>query len=183
MGANRAFGNMEPAETLYRALLALPQAGLKPLRVSNLWQSPAWPPGRGAADYLNAVVLADPGTVAATEVLERLHRIEADHGRVRDRADRWASRSLDLDLIDQNGLVLAGTGPAAQGLVLPHPRARDRDFVLAPLLEVAPGWRHPVTGEAGCDLLAGVRAGLAAGGEARPLVDGRGDWPSPGAVA
>lgn len=160
MGANRAFGNMEPAQTLQQALKALQQAALLPMQVSDLWRSPAWPPGHGAPDYCNAVVLVDPGAVPPDAVLARLHRIEDDLGRVRDPADRWAARTLDLDLIDQDGRVVVPAGDPPVGLVLPHPRAHARDFVLAPLLQVMPHWCHPVTGTSGAVLLDGVRAAL-----------------------
>ncbi|MCL2516850.1 MAG: 2-amino-4-hydroxy-6-hydroxymethyldihydropteridine diphosphokinase [Microbacteriaceae bacterium] len=83
-----------------------------------------------APRYLNAVVLVDT-LLSPHELLAELHRIEAGHGRVR--AERWGDRTLDLDVIDFDGLESAD--PA---LVLPHPRARDRAFVLAPWLAVDP---------------------------------------------
>lgn len=169
MGANCPFGNMEPADTLQRALQALSDAALRPHRVSDLWRSPAWPSGRGAPDYHNAVVLVDVGSAAPAQVLDKLHRIEADFGRVRNPADRWASRTLDLDLIDQSGLVLASEADGTSGPILPHPRAHMRDFVLGPLLQVLPQWRHPVTGETGLELLEQVRASLPEDQRATPL--------------
>ena len=70
-----------------------------------------------------------------------MHRIEAGFGRVR--RERNEPRVLDLDLLDYAGEVSAsGQEPA-----LPHPRLRDRAFVLLPLRDVAPEWRHPVSGE------------------------------------
>jgi len=69
--------------------------------------------------------------LAAFSLLTELHRIEADHGRVRE--TRWGARSLDLDLIQYgdpgSGSDLVSTDP---GLLLPHPRAAERAFVLAP---------------------------------------------------
>lgn len=176
MGANRAFGNTEPADTLQQALMALEQVALIPRCVSDLWRSPAWPPGRDAPDYHNAVVLVDPGPTPPAEMLARLHRIEADFGRVRDPADRWAPRTLDLDLIDQNGLVLVPAVDLVPAPVLPHPRVQERDFVLGPLLQVMPHWRHPVTGEAGAALLERVLADLPAGRRASPLVKQPAGW-------
>ena len=85
--------------------------------------------------------------------------MEAAFGR--ERQTRWGPRSLDLDLLALDDLVLPDLAawslwrdltPEAQAretpdrLILPHPRLQDRGFVLAPLAEVAPDWRHPVTG-------------------------------------
>ncbi|MBM3525214.1 MAG: 2-amino-4-hydroxy-6-hydroxymethyldihydropteridine diphosphokinase, partial [Alphaproteobacteria bacterium] len=74
-------------------------------------------------------------------LLLKLHEVELALGRVRGR--RNAPRAIDLDLIDHDGAVIA-----EEGLVLPHPRLATRAFVLLPLADVAPDWRHPVTGQA-----------------------------------
>jgi 2-amino-4-hydroxy-6-hydroxymethyldihydropteridine diphosphokinase len=74
--------------------------------------------------------------------------IERDFGR--ERRVRWAPRTLDLDILDFAGLV------AAAPLCLPHPRLHERAFVLAPLAEIAPHWRHPMLGLEAHDLLAGL---------------------------
>jgi len=83
-----------------------------------------------APRYLNAVVLVDT-LLSPHELLAEAHRIEAEHGRVR--AERWGDRTLDVDIIDFDGLESAD--PV---LTLPHPRAQDRAFVLAPWLAVDP---------------------------------------------
>ena len=136
-------------------------------RASSLWRSPAWPSGSGA-NYVNAV-LAIPGVDLAPEaVLAALHAIEARAGRVR--GARWAARTLDLDLLalgcavapDAAGQARWREAPdpaalaAPGGLVLPHPRLQERAFVLAPLAEVAPGWRHPLTGLGAAEMLAAL---------------------------
>ena len=91
--------------------------------------------------YLNAVVRAR--TVLTPEAtLEALLSIEAELGRVREPARRWAARRLDLDLLDHGGRVLR-----QDGLELPHPRLDQRRFVLDGLRSVAPGWRHPLTAD------------------------------------
>lgn len=97
------------------------------------------PEGDDAPDFLNAVVR---GTTDLTprELLEACQAAEVDAGRPRDRPTE--SRTLDLDLIFYGERVSPGPG-----LVLPHPRWKERGFVLRPLLEVAPDWVDPVSGE------------------------------------
>ncbi len=154
LGANLPSPAGPPAATLAAALAALEALG--PVRASRLWRSPSWPPG--GPDYVNAAAALWTG-LAPGALLARLHAIEAAFGR--ERAARWAARPLDLDLLALGEAVLPdgptqdawrALPPAAQGreapdrLVLPHPRLQDRGFVLLPLAEVAPAWRHPRTG-------------------------------------
>jgi 2-amino-4-hydroxy-6-hydroxymethyldihydropteridine diphosphokinase len=120
------------------ALRRLP--GLRLVALSRLYRSPAWPPGSGAPDYVNAVARLAGRVEDPAALLAALLATEAAHGRVRSTPN--APRPLDLDLIDLDGQVRSGPDP-----ILPHPRAQDRRFVLAPLAEVAPGWVHPVLGE------------------------------------
>jgi 2-amino-4-hydroxy-6-hydroxymethyldihydropteridine diphosphokinase len=88
--------------------------------------------------YLNGVVIGET-ELSAREVLERLLAIEEAAGRTRPAP--MAPRTLDLDLI------LFGDATIEEpGLVVPHPRFRERLFVLEPLAEVAPGWLDPATG-------------------------------------
>lgn len=154
LGANSGVSFAANARRLTRACAELPG---RVVRRSRIWRTPAWPPGAGP-DFANAaVVLWCP--MAPKALLEALHGIEARAGRVR-RA-RWGARVLDLDLLASGALVRPDVAlvrnwmdlaPAAQariapeGLVLPHPRMQDRAFVLLPLVEVAPDWRHPLTG-------------------------------------
>lgn len=126
-----------PAVTLRRAAAAIGALpGLRAVALSRLWDSAAVPPS-GQPRFVNAV-LAAAGSIAPEVLLAALHAIEARFGRVRGEAN--AARTLDLDLVDANGAVRQGP------LVLPHPRLALRAFVLLPLAEVAPAWRHPVTG-------------------------------------
>jgi 2-amino-4-hydroxy-6-hydroxymethyldihydropteridine diphosphokinase len=99
--------------------------------------------------YLNGVVVGDTA-LTARELLRELLAIEAAAGRTRP--SPMAPRTLDLDLI------LFGTERIREaGLVVPHPRFRERLFVLEPLAEVAPGWIDPDSGEPVSALLARAR--------------------------
>lgn len=109
-------------------------------------------------DYLNAVLTAEV-TLPARELLDRLHDIEAAAGRVRD--VRWGARTLDLDII-----VYGDESSADPVLTLPHPRAAERAFVLAPWHELDPGATLPGHG-AVADLLAKAETeGVRRAGEA-----------------
>lgn len=99
----------------------------------------------GQEPYLNAV-LRGRSELAPQELLREMLRIEASLGRVRQQ--RWGPRTLDLDLLDYGGLVLE-----EPGLTLPHPRLHQRPFVLVPLGDVAPDWRHPTLKKTAVELL------------------------------
>jgi 2-amino-4-hydroxy-6-hydroxymethyldihydropteridine diphosphokinase len=111
-------------------------SGVEVRAVSSYYETAAvgGPPGQGS--FLNAVALLDT-TQSAFELHGRLRAIEWKAGRVR--VVRWGERTLDLDLLLFDELVLEG-----DGLVLPHPRMAFRRFVLAPAAEIAPELIHPV---------------------------------------
>jgi 2-amino-4-hydroxy-6-hydroxymethyldihydropteridine diphosphokinase len=88
--------------------------------------------------FLNAILVGTT-ELGPEELLARARRVETEAGR--KRSFRNAPRTLDLDLILYGGLTLVGPD-----LHVPHPRFRDRAFVLAPLVEVAPAWVDPVSG-------------------------------------
>ncbi|MFM9877328.1 MAG: 2-amino-4-hydroxy-6-hydroxymethyldihydropteridine diphosphokinase [Rhodoglobus sp.] len=107
--------------------------GVVLLRASNLYETPAVKPGGVDTDapaYLNAVV-AVRSALDPHDLLAALNAIENAHGRVRQ--ERWGDRTLDLDIVSFGGQQLE-----TPDLTLPHPRAFERAFVLAPWLEVEP---------------------------------------------
>lgn len=95
--------------------------------------------------YLNAVVVGDTA-LPARLLLERLLEIEEERGRARPYP--MAPRTLDLDLILYGSEIIR-----EDGLTVPHPRFREREFVLAPLAEIAPEMIDPITGKTIADLL------------------------------
>jgi 2-amino-4-hydroxy-6-hydroxymethyldihydropteridine diphosphokinase len=140
LGTNVAFGGLAGAALLAGAGEALASHGLNVRRRSSFWLSPAWP-NRADPPFVNACLAIEAWAEGPDSLMALLHKVEAAFGRVRER--RNAPRTLDLDLIAWADLRLEGK----RGLQIPHPRLVGRAFVLAPLAEIAPGWRHPVTGE------------------------------------
>lgn len=160
LGANLPGPDGAPAiETCRRAAAALDGIpGLRLVALSRWWATAPVPPVPGTPDYVNGAALLRPAPGAPAPdpawLLAELQAIEERFGRVRPYPN--APRTLDLDLLDLDGVVRTGPDP-----ILPHPRLQDRAFVLAPLAEVAPGWRHPRLGRTVEALLAGVdRAGV-----------------------
>jgi len=126
-----------PAETLKAALAALDEKGVRTLKLSSFRRTPAWP-DPGDPPFTNAAALLRT-SLQPVALMQLLHAVETDFGRVRSRPN--APRTLDLDLLAHGGTIL-GEG----ALILPHPRLAERRFVLEPLAEIVPDWRHPVTG-------------------------------------
>lgn len=143
LGAN--LGDARAAlEEAFQALAALP--GTQLLRRSSVYRSA--PIDSSGPDYLNAVAELRTG-LAPLKFLHALQAIEQDHGR--ERPYRNAPRTLDLDLLLHDDLILD-----TPELTLPHPRAHQRAFVLLPLAELAPALQIPGQGRV-ADLLAQVR--------------------------
>ena len=157
LGSNRPGDHASSDALLEMAVSRFPEAGLPVLARSRWWKSAAWPDPNGY-EYRNGVAIVEANGPASA-VLEALFAIERSFGRIRGAPN--APRTLDLDLIAFGREV-----SDEPGLSLPHPRAADRLFVMGPLTEIAPGWRHPLT-----DLTAAELAVTASvGGDARPVV-------------
>ena len=150
LGSNLNNGFSSRLALLEAALVALNAAKLRVVERSSWWRSKSWPTETDP-DYLNGIVFVetalDPGAV-----LTALLGVEGNFGR--RRADANAPRTLDLDLIAYGRRIIR-----RPGLVVPHPRAAERLFVMGPLAEIAPAWRHPVNGETAEHLAAGATIG------------------------
>ncbi len=151
LGANLPGAWASPVEALDQALHRMQAVGLRVVARSSWWRSAAWP-DPSEPDYINAVALVDTA-LDPSGVLAVLHGVEQAFGR--DRGARNAARVLDLDLI-AHGRTVTRT-PA---LVLPHPRAAERLFVMGPRAEIAPGWRLPPAGRTARELAEAATVGL-----------------------
>ncbi len=144
LGANLPSAAGPPETTLRRVLDTLPRRGVAVEALSAFYRSPAWPKASDPA-FINAVARVST-KLTPGELMRALLQIETEFGR--KRGIKWAPRTLDLDIVDYGGLVTD-----AAHLMLPHPQMHERNFVLRPLADVAPDWRHPITGEPVQDLL------------------------------
>jgi 2-amino-4-hydroxy-6-hydroxymethyldihydropteridine diphosphokinase len=152
LGANLPGNWGAPSATLGRACEELQSHGLRIERRSAVYATVPLGPGR-QAPYLNAVVLAQ-ADCAPAELLRIVKHIERQAGR--RFGPVWGARCLDIDVLDYGSRKLGWPpGRRARGqLILPHPEIAQRAFVLVPLLEIEPHWRHPALGVAGRTLLA-----------------------------
>jgi 2-amino-4-hydroxy-6-hydroxymethyldihydropteridine diphosphokinase len=152
LGANLPSERFGPPRATLEAALDLLAARDLPVARRSRWYESAPVPASDQPWFVNGVAqLTEVPTPA--ETLRRLHDIEAELGRVRSVAN--APRAVDLDLIDAGGRLSA---PDAWPR-LPHPRLHERAFVLLPLAELAPDWRHPETGQSIDALIARLPAG------------------------
>jgi 2-amino-4-hydroxy-6-hydroxymethyldihydropteridine diphosphokinase len=136
LGSNLPSRVGTPCETLRAALVELACEDVRIAAVSSFYKTKAWPDPSDPS-FVNAAAQIET-ELTPEALIARLHEVERSFGR--ERGVRNAPRTLDLDLLDYDGRVEDGL------LVLPHPRIASRGFVLVPLCEVAPDWRHPVSG-------------------------------------
>jgi 2-amino-4-hydroxy-6-hydroxymethyldihydropteridine diphosphokinase len=131
LGSNRRGRHGTPAEEVRAALTAIGGVVMTSPLVSTA------PLGPARRRFVNAAALVESED-SPPELLARLKAIEAAFGR--RRGQRWTDRVIDLDII-----LWSGGAWASDGLTVPHPEFRRRDFVLRPLAAIVPDWRDPVT--------------------------------------
>lgn len=146
LGANLPSHAGTPAKTLRAAFGVLEHNGVRPVTISPLYASPAWPDPNDP-EYVNAVASVETA-LDPQALIVCLQKVESLFGR--ERSKKNAPRPLDLDILDYAGRI-AVTNP-----ILPHPRLKTRAFVLVPLADVAPDWCHPISGESVCKLIAAL---------------------------
>lgn len=132
LGSNRRGRHGAPAAEVRAAMTAIGAA----VRASPIIATAPLGPSRRR--FANAAILIESAE-APPALLRRLKGIERTFGRRRGR--RWDMRVIDLDII-----LWSGGAWSSPGLTIPHPRFRQRDFVLMPLLRLVPAWRDPITG-------------------------------------
>ena len=144
LGSNRRHGRFgPPTAVVFAAIAAIEARGIRILRRSRIHATA--PVGPSDRTFANAVVVAATDLPPA-RLLAELKDVERAFGRKRGR--RWAARVLDLDIIAYGDVVLPSRlgWRSGRGLVVPHRALHQRRFVLDPMSEVAPDWRHPRLG-------------------------------------
>src|SRR5262249_706064 len=152
LGSNLSSKFGSPKTALQKAIKVLRAAGIRTIRTSNLYETEAhaYIP---QPNFVNAAITVDTHLPAHT-LLQVLKGIEAEAGRSKKKSGKssyflWKPRPLDLDIVSYKGLICnwnAHRPYAGKCVILPHPRAHERAFVLRPLADIAPEWHHPVFG-------------------------------------
>jgi 2-amino-4-hydroxy-6-hydroxymethyldihydropteridine diphosphokinase len=149
-----------PLQTMRWAIERMSDCQIQTISTSSFYSSK--PLGQsGQDDYINGVVCVKTA-MSAANLLKNLKRIEQEAGRDNQPLQiegRWGARSLDLDIIDYKGLVsrnyflctsndqtISRSNARRCDLVLPHPQAHLRPFVIKPIIDIDSLWHHPVSG-------------------------------------
>ena len=155
IGSNQRLINSSSSDVLCAALSRIAVSVGPITSLSRFFQTPAFPKGAGP-DFVNAALVVR-ARGPEDFILEKLHAIEHELGRVRE--SRWGQRTIDIDLIAVGQNVLPNSETykkwqllpfsqqakvAPDQLILPHPRMQDRAFVLGPMMDICPDWVHPI---------------------------------------
>ena len=156
IGSNSFPGNFKPEQQVYRAISLMGRDKLSVTHVSSLYKSSPLE-NKPQGYYVNCVVLINTYKKPYS-LLSALKQIEKIMGR-RPGEKRWGDRIIDLDIISYKGLVRDWSNPQKirhtkkGALILPHPQSHLREFVMQPLAELLPFWRHPVLKITASDLV------------------------------
>ena len=160
LGGNRPGKMGAPLEILQWAIVEMAKRQMNIISISSFYRTKAVGQ-KEQSDYINAVVRVQ-AAMSPANILTNLKLIEKEAGRDNQQmriSGYWGPRTLDLDLIDYKSIVSAnysvcsrynhvtvGEKTASCRLVLPHPRAHERPFVMRPITDINPFWHHPVSG-------------------------------------
>jgi 2-amino-4-hydroxy-6-hydroxymethyldihydropteridine diphosphokinase len=166
-GGNLSSAIGSPEQTIVAALDILGTHHVDVTACSRFYITPCFPKGMGP-DYVNSVAVVET-ILPPEDLLFELNEIEEKFERARE--VRWAGRTLDIDILSYENCIMPNLDTyshwkniplktqqemAPEQLILPHPRIEDRGFVLIPLCDVWPSWKHPVSGKTAqmlCDAL------------------------------
>ena len=158
LGSNQEWDGKTAKDLVLESISELTKNDLIISKVSRLFRTPCFPKDAGP-DFVNAALMLNTA-IAPDRLMLILHDLEAKRGRVRRK--RWGSRTLDIDLLSYGDFIMPDRQTYEQWqtleidlqqkyvpeqLILPHPRLQERAFVLGPLMDIAPKWRHPVLGK------------------------------------
>ncbi|WAC48779.1 2-amino-4-hydroxy-6-hydroxymethyldihydropteridine diphosphokinase [Asticcacaulis sp. SL142] len=155
-GANLPGRHGNPSQDLAHVVKRLRALSVNVEQASKLWRSKAWP-NPDDPPFHNAVFRVSTDYLPY-DLLQLLHGLEVEAGRIRSAELgelKNSPRVLDLDLIAFRNLVVDDSN-----MILPHPRAHERGFVMGPLAEIDPDWMHPVLKQTARELAAKVTVGL-----------------------
>ncbi len=148
LGANLPSKVGTPLQTLQSVVSEMERRGFTIVALSSFSAFPAWP-NVDEPPFINGVAWVE-ASLSPTELLRILQELEREYGRLP--GERYAPRPLDLDILAYDDVVMD-----RKGLTLPHPSIQNRLFVLQPLVEIAPHWRHPVSQLSASEMLDDLR--------------------------
>lgn len=174
IGSNASADLKESNTLVANAIKSLSKEYITNINISKFYKTPAFPANSGP-DFINCVLLGET-YFSPHELLNKMHIIEEYFGRTRIK--RWGQRTLDIDLLDFEEKVMPDNAcvnewmnmslneqkiKTPEQLILPHPRIQDRPFVLIPLGDVAPQWKHPILNKTSKEMLNELASELSIG--------------------